>query len=446
MKHEVELGRGTAHLLADRIAKLELASLSLSTLHAARRCVVDVLGCAAAGRRESGVTSAATWARATYPAGLSTVWFLRERLSPVGAAFINASAASILDLDDGHRVAAGHPGAAIVPAVLAAGEASGAGMQDMLLAIAAGYEAGVACAQLRSPAAQSTVATGRWSTIGVAAALAKLMGLDTERMRHALTLAESHAPNLLAADYSGFQGGHVKEGIPWSVVSGFAAAELAAQGFRGYDQALSNPTMYRAPQPSDETGAPLIESTYYKRFACCRWMHSAIDAALDLKSRLPVNVPVQSIAIDTFARAATLPNQAEPRDLIAAQFSVPFAVAAAWLRGAEALLPMDESLLADAEVTEFARRIHVNVAPALDAMYPLKVPARVTVQTPQAQVQAEVISPVGDYDNPLADTALLDKAVHLAGHAGVSLPRVALAGILSGEATARQLFETVQAD
>jgi 2-methylcitrate dehydratase PrpD len=424
---------------------LRFEDLQASTRHAARRCIVDVLGCAASGRHERAVLASTAWAKAVHGQGDSSVWFGRDRLAPVGAAFVNACAASILDLDDGHRVAAGHPGAAIIPAVMAAAQARNASMEDILLAIVAGYEAGVVCARLRSPAAQATVATGRWSTIGVAAALARLMRLDEERTRHALTIAESHAPNLLAADYSGFQGGHVKEGIPWSVVSGFAAAELAANGFLGYDQSFSNPAMYRAVAHEENTGRPLIESTYFKRYACCRWIHSAIDAALQLRAQVPADDAVRAISVETFARAATLPNLHSPRDLIAAQFSVPFMLAAAWLLGDGALLPMGEEVLSDDRVADLARRITVSVVPEFDRMYPLKVPARVTVESSRGKAQATVISPLGDHDNPLQDEALVAKAIHLARRAGVALPKGLLEGVVAGDVKAPQLFATLAA-
>lgn len=429
-----------ANWLAERIAAIRFETLEPPTVRAARRCIVDVLGCAAAGRQAPAVRAATAWAHSVYPDGASGIWFTGERIRAVGAAFVNASAASILDLDDGHRVAAGHPGAAIVPVVLAQAQEQSASFDDIVLAIVAGYEAGVLAARMRSATALSNVATGRWSTIGVAAALAKLMRFDAERTRHALTIAESYAPNLLAADHSGFQGGHVKEGIPWSVVSGFAAAGLAREGFRGYDASFSNPAMYGSLRGDEHALRPLVESTYYKLYGCCRWIHSAIDAAVQLHSRVPPSEGVQSIRIETFERAATLPNATRPNDLIAAQFSVPFMVAAAWLRGPAALLPVDEVLLTDGDVVAMAERITIAVVPEYERLYPLKVPARVTVSTARGEHQHTVVSPLGDHDNPLSDQALVDKALHLSRGAGSALPDVWLGRIVTGDIAAADLF------
>ncbi|MCK1402309.1 MmgE/PrpD family protein [Bradyrhizobium sp. 4] len=433
--------------LARYVVNLEVAGVPDSTFHAARRCLVDVLGCVAAGRGQPAVVLAHRWVERAYARGKSGVWFGEGRFCPVGAAFVNASAASILDLDDGHRAAAGHPGAAIIPAVLAQGQEQGADLQDMLLAIVAGYQVGIACASTRSVAAQATVATGRWSAIGVAAALAKLRGFDAERTRHALTIAESHAPNLLAADYSGFQGGHVKEGIPWSVITGFAAAELAGDGFRGYDAAFSNPARYGdwGAAACNESPPFFIDAVYFKRYACCRWLHSAVDAASKIVDRLPSGARIQSIFIETFTRAATLPNLAQPKDLISAQFSLPFVMAVALTHGLSALLPLKPHLLSDENVIRVAQTVEIKVSAQLDTMYPLKVPARVNIRSSHGYFEELVISPLGDYDNPLSDEQLVAKALLLAEKSRLVVSRSLLEELLEAKPTAETVFGALDA-
>jgi 2-methylcitrate dehydratase PrpD len=55
------------------------------------------------------------------------------------------------DLDDGQRLAAGHPGAAVILAAIAAGQQVSATLAQMILAIVCGYEAGVTLAVRRVP-------------------------------------------------------------------------------------------------------------------------------------------------------------------------------------------------------------------------------------------------------------------------------------------------------
>src|SRR5262249_2121686 len=57
--------------------------------------------------------------RETYGDGPCVLWLTGERAAPAAAGFHNALLSARLDLDDGHRLARGHPGAAVIPAVLA---------------------------------------------------------------------------------------------------------------------------------------------------------------------------------------------------------------------------------------------------------------------------------------------------------------------------------------
>ena len=423
----------TAERLAETLTALSWENVPDTTRHVARRCVLDSIACAAAGTHHEAVQAATAWAARTFSPGNVSIWFTSRRSSPVAAGFANAFASSVLDIDDGHRAAQGHPGAAIVPAVLAEAEHLGASSEHALLAIICGYEAGIGVARSRDPACLSIVATGRWSAIGVAAAIGKLRGLTSSQLAHALTIAEAHAPNLIAADHGGFLGGDVKEGIPWSVITGFAAADLAQSGLRGYRSSLDNPALYRSGlAASVNANALLIETTYFKPYACCRWIHSAIDAVIGIGPDRVPGIAIDRVEIGTFRRAATLCNPARPSDIIAAQFSVPFAVALAYESGPAAMLPISPSVLGDEKILRLAEKIHVHVEKELDDMYPDKVPARVRIFADGLMLEREVHVPKGDPANPMTDVELVDKAAKLmSGIATDSMLRSAIASLLS---------------
>jgi len=404
--------------LAEYLTSQSFDDLSERARHSALRCVLDVVGCAAAGQTNPAtapvVSKGSRWARETFASGRARVWFDNVALSPPGAAFVNSLAASVLDVDDGHRAAAGHPGAAVIPAVVAVGESIGATLEEALVAIVCGYEAGVAVASAREASSLSTRATGRWSALAVAAAIAKLRGFSQGKFADALAIAEAQAPNMAAADYAGFAGSHTKEGIPWSVITGIAAAEQAALGLQGYRGALDNPAIYlKGAIPRKNQGGALIEATYFKPYACCRWIHSAIDAILDMRSGGLDPAGVEQIQIASFKRALSLENQARPRDLISAQFSIPFVVAVALLDGADALLPLSAALLERADVIALAQRVVLALDRELEERFPAQVPARVTVRSKTGTVVREVHVPHGDPGNPLSDSQLTDKAVRL---------------------------------
>ena len=105
--------------------------------------VADLIAATAAGLTSPLACAARSAAEALHGPGPARVWLTGRSLSVAGAAVANAAAASALDIDDGHRGAAGHPGAGIIPAVFAVAEADGSGDAQIVDAIALGYD--IAC-------------------------------------------------------------------------------------------------------------------------------------------------------------------------------------------------------------------------------------------------------------------------------------------------------------
>lgn len=110
---------------------------------AAFRCLLDLLGAAGAGIGDPGAAAVRKMAVATMGAGSVPIWFPGLSGSVIGAAWANSSAASALDLDDGHRIARGHPGAAVIPTAFAVARETGATIEQLISAIVIGYEVGV---------------------------------------------------------------------------------------------------------------------------------------------------------------------------------------------------------------------------------------------------------------------------------------------------------------
>lgn len=408
----------TTMRVASHLQSMTVEDLPFSATRSASRCVLDLIGCGVAGRSGPAVSTVVErgtrWAREAFQQGKASVWLDEARLSAPGAAFVNSLAASMLDVDDGHRSASGHPGAAVIPAALAVAETLRARWEDVLLAMVCGYQAGIAVAAARASSPSATGATGRWSAVAVAVAAGKLMGLTARQLAHAIALAETQAPNMSAADHAGFAGSDAKEGIPWSVVTGLAAAEQAALGFKGYLGSLDNAAVYRPGVISQFIEGPfLIETAYFKPYACCRWTHSAIDAVLDMRSTGLDPSRVTNVEIATFRRAISLENLARPADIVAAQFSIPFVVSVALLAGANALLPMSPELLARKDVRVMAERIVLVLDPDLEACFPAQVPARVTVNTTKGVFERVIHIPRGDPAAPMSNLDLIEKAVRL---------------------------------
>src|SRR6202030_1661799 len=97
------------------------------------------------------------------------------------AAFLNGTAGTMLEIDEGNQFARGHPGIHVVPAVLAAAEELGSSGSDVLLAIALGYEIGSRVG-IASKLRVTMHPHGTWGTVGAAVAVARLHGASSKQM------------------------------------------------------------------------------------------------------------------------------------------------------------------------------------------------------------------------------------------------------------------------
>lgn len=350
-----------------------------------------------------GVSAAST--RVTQAAALNlfgegryAVWFGRAKLGLCGAVLTNATAAFCLDLDDGHRGASGHCGSAVIPAVLAAAEDTNDGIR-VLSAIALGYDIAYRIAANRKLSSEATVASGRWAGYGAAAAYGWLRGLDAEQQAHAIALAGIEAPVNLPPHASKNRG-MVKGSIPWSAVTGVAAVERAKAGLTGPLDMFDNEKKFAGRQITAGLGQRwLIGESYMKPYACCRYIHAAIDAVIALVGNQGADI--EHIKVETFPVGCQIPNLAAPPSLESAQFSFPFCVALAALRGPTAFMPMREEYLRDPGVLRLSHRVSVVSADDFKDSFPAQTPGRVTVRIGGEDRTATVQHPIGEVENPM---------------------------------------------
>ncbi|MCE5243439.1 MAG: MmgE/PrpD family protein [Desulfobacteraceae bacterium] len=397
-------------VLADFILALRPGDVPAPAREMAKRCILDLVGAAAAGFDTPPARAMRHACTGIFSSGSSGVWFTDSRLGCAPAAAINAAAASALDIDDGQRTAGGHPGASIVPAALAAAEETGADAEELLAAIAVGYEVGIRVAAARDFAALDTCSTGRWCSYGAAAAGAFLRRLPAKKLAEALAIAGVQSPGLSASGYSAVMGNHVKEGIPWSTLTGLVALDLAELGFTGPTDILDHPSYFDRNAILANLGERYaIERVYFKPYSCCRWIHSALDALLGLMVENGIEPgQIERIRVHTFERALRLNNYSNPDSLEGAQYSIPFSLAVAALKGRGTMLPMKPDCLGQADIVALAEKVELSIDPELDRLFPARAPARLVLKTARGEWERLVRDAWGDPDNPM-DVPSLEK-------------------------------------
>lgn len=399
--------------VAETLAEFVMRTRSVpaSALNSAHRALLDLMTAAVAGRETAGARAARLGAAAAWGAGRSTIWFSGEGLTMPGAAFANAAMACQLDLDDGHRAAAGHPGASIIPAVLATAEATGASGEAILTAITLGYEVAVRISASRDLQKIPTTDSGIWCGPGAVAAAGWLRQSPRDALAHAFAISGTTGPSQSATPYTRIMGNHVKEGIPMATAGGLTALELALCGFTGPLDMFDAGEIYSREALLGGLGESWhVEGVYFKPYSACRWAHAPVDALVQLMQEHHLaGADIEAVEVETFGRALTLNNEIRPHSLESAQYSIPFCLGIAACGGTGALLPLTEAALRDEKAIAIAEKVQLRVDPVLDAMFSKAVPARVTVRVGGRSFTAEVLAPKGEPSNPLTDADLEDK-------------------------------------
>ena len=200
----------------------------------ARRRVTDIIGIslAASGMETARIVEGVI--RGWGGEGQSGIIGKAGRYPTASAALMNGTLAHSLDYDDTHLPSVLHPSAAVVPAALAAAEASGATGRDLLCAVAAGDELVVRVGMAGyDPELGNSIffekglhATSIAGTLGAALAAAMVYGLGEEEIGHAVAISASMGAGIIEANRTG---GTVKRiHCGWAAHAGVTAAELAS--------------------------------------------------------------------------------------------------------------------------------------------------------------------------------------------------------------------------
>jgi 2-methylcitrate dehydratase PrpD len=386
----------------------------------ARRCLLDTLAAGLGGRGTELSRIIHDYAALNYGGSGAQLWLDGRRLSPPGAALANGMTVDALDIHDGHMLTKGHAGAALVPALLATaclgGERGGAHAptgQELLCSLAMAYEVAIRAGMALHATACDYHTSGAWSALGCAAIGARRLGLAEAATRHALGIAEYHGPRsqmMRCIDTPTM----LKDGSGWGAMAGTSAALMAAGGFTGAPAI----TVY-GPEVAgiwaDLGSRWRILEQYFKPHAVCRWAQPPVEAALDLMREHGFGpADVAEIRVSTFREAAQL-DWVEPQNTEQAQYSAPYAIAAAMIFGSLGAEAVSGPALSDARVLGLARRVRLSEDPELNARFPAERVAHIEIETRQGHCYARRdCKPRWEASDPPSDDELRQKFRRLA--------------------------------
>lgn len=370
----------------DRMADEARGPVAASDCRMLEQLVADTIAIAVAARRgREGACAHDLAARQPLPPGACGIWGgAGTATRALDAAFLNGSAAEVLDFQEVLLMGRnnGHAAVVIVPALLALVQAYPEAAPRLPAALRAAFLTNIGLMAALGRGHRRGEIGFRTTSLGapVAAALggACLLSLSPDAIRHATAIAACALPAGLLSAMAPAGGSYSADkdlSVGWSAAFAVDAVLLAAAGCNGPDGALSGPRGWLASYGFDTADASALDapaehdglSRYaIKRFPANFGCQAAIRCALDLAipaariARVDIRVKVSS--------AASLSTRALPNPL-AARFSLPYAVASTLVRGRCTLGDFAQDALGDPEVLSLMARCELQGDEALEARH-----------------------------------------------------------------------------
>ena len=430
--------------LTDDVAGFVVATraddIPADVMHLGKRSVIDGIGLALAGAASQ--TGAIT---RRYLASLgiatdngSTVVGSKLRLPARFAAFANGVSIHADDYDDTQLAVAKdrvyglltHPTAPALPPVLALAERDGRSGRDLMTAYQVGVEVECKVAEAILPRhyQQGFHSTATCGAIGAAAAAAKLLGLDREATRRALSLGATQAGGLrenFGTMTKPFHAGRAAE-------SGVVAAELAALGFtasphgleadRGFFRAAGGG--YSAEMIDGKLGNPwtfAFPGVSIKPHPSGSLTHPGMAVMLDLILRHDLRPErVKRVAVGTNHNMPNALIHHRPRTELQAKFSMEFCMAILLLERAAGLEQFTDEVVNRPDVQALVRKIDFGVHPEAEAAGFDKMTTIITVELDDGSVvKGAADFGKGSPANPMSDAELAEKFRQCAAWGGL---------------------------
>jgi 2-methylcitrate dehydratase PrpD len=410
-------------LLSRYVSRLRYEGLPSGVVDYTKLLVLDQLISAMAGYKVNKVFNRAVLEVIGGMGGKpeSTVLFGGGRLPAAHAGFINAVYGHGADIDDGNRTATGHPGSAIIPAVLSLAEAYGISGKDAITAIVAGYDVYVRLGNVMMPShfLRGFHSTGTMGAVAAGAAAAKTLGLTEDGVRRSISLAAIQASGLHEVSDSGQMakplnpGNAARTGIISALLAqaGADAPKDPLEGDKGFLKAFADGADWST-LPDDLGKHFKITTCYIKLYPACRHAHAPVDAALRLREAgIPEPNAIETIKIHTYPSAIKIAgNIFEPKNEDEAKLSITFAAATAMVTGHFTLDDLKNGGSLSDAVKALIGKMEIVNEPALQDKEAGIRGTRIDIVLKDGSVKSEtILLPKGDPEVPLQGDDMIEK-------------------------------------
>jgi len=382
--------------------------------------ILDTLAAMISGSNLLPGQRALQFARAYGGKESSTVVASNILCGPIEAALTNGMLAHADETDDSHSPSQSHPGCAVVPAALAAGEHFGIGGTHFLRAVALGYDIGPRVTMTLG--GQRFEAESHWSThsisplFGAAAAASCAAGLNAQQMRWMLGYTAQQSSGLGAWNRDTE---HIQKAFHFGGMtarSGVTSALLVQSGWTGVDDLFSGKDNFFQAYNAHADPSGLVDKlgeryevtrTNIKKWPVGSPIQAALDALEILRKQRPFDVEqVQQIVVRLATDEAAIVNNREIPD-ICVQHMLAVAVLDKTVTFASA---HDVARMKDSATLRERAKINLLPDEDLERLMPLRVAVLEVTLADGTHLIRRVDNVRGTPENPMTRDEIIAKA------------------------------------
>jgi 2-methylcitrate dehydratase PrpD len=438
----------TSHAITDHVAEFvtvtKFSDIPKDVAHLGKRSVLDGVGLALAGARSECGHIAQQYLKnlGVEVSGGATVIGSSLKVPARFAAFANGLAIHADDYDDTQLAVAKdrvyglltHPTAPALPPALALAERGKRSGADFMLAYQVGVEVECKVAEAIDPRhyQHGFHSTATCGSIGAAAAAAKLLGLDRDATRRALSIGATQAGGLrenFGTMTKPFHAGRAAE-------NGVVAAEIAALGFtaspngleagRGFFRAAGGG--YAREMIEGKLGSPWTfhsPGISIKPHPSGSLTHPGMGAMLELIRKHDIEpARVKRVSVGTNHNMPNALIHHQPKDELQAKFSMEFCMAILLLERRAGLQEYTDEVVNRADVQSMIAKVDFGVHPEAEAAGFDKMTTIIEVELTDGKLlKTRADFGKGSPANPMTDDELSDKFRECASWGGLDRAR-----------------------
>jgi 2-methylcitrate dehydratase PrpD len=432
------MGKIVKHILSTQFEDFPQEVVSVT-----KKSVIDTLGAMIGGSAIEGCKLLVDFLRHCGGRPESTVAVFGDKLPAALAAQANGAMARALEIDDVWDRRGLHPSASLVPTCLAICERHGnISGKEFVAALALGHDLNMRFSLAVNPVLTFTGRYTLFEVFAYTASAGKLLGLTEDQLWNAIGIAYSQMPGDLQAVADGVMTAYITQGTRSKAA--IEAALMAERGITGTRNVLQGQYgFFRAFEPNPDLSA--LTNELGKRFwgvdiarkfySSCRFTHQPIELAQNFwkEGVKPEDIDQITVKCGVQCYEATckpVEEKRRPRTHVDVNFSTPFTVAIALVKGDVFINEVNDESIRDPVILEIAQRVVPVIDPERQTELTVgSVEMELKMKDGQVLVK-ESKYPKGNPQNPVSMDDCIDKFRKAASHSRIPFPSTQLSEIV----------------